>query len=67
MVCSNLHQAHLQEIGLTQISAYHVIVKGLRMLVCSLDEDESQGSSQLHGHGSWFICEVDLRYGILVS
>jgi hypothetical protein len=28
--CQNLCQAHIQEVGLTQISTYHVQIKGLR-------------------------------------
>jgi hypothetical protein len=24
--------------------------------------DESQGPSQLHGHGPWLVCEVALRH-----
>ena len=59
--------AHLQEIALLQIPTDHVRVKGLRMLVRPLDDDESQGPSQLHCHGPWLMCEVDLRCGILAS
>ena len=36
----------------------HVRVKGLRQLVWPLDE--SEGPSQLHGHGPWLVCEVAL-------
>ena len=50
-----------------QILANRVRVKALRMLQLPLDEDESQGSSQVHGRGPWLVCEVGLRYGILVS
>lgn len=58
MVCENLRQAHLYELGLTKIPACLVEVKGLRQLVRHLDE--SQGPSQLHGHGPWLVCEVVL-------
>ena len=49
MVYHNLRQAHLQEVGMTQISANHVEVKGLRRL--GWPSDESEEPSQLHGHG----------------
>ena len=32
IVCQNVHQAHLQEVGLMQIPAHSVKVKGLRQL-----------------------------------
>ena len=38
--------------------ADRVRVKGLTKMVRPLDE--SQGPSQLHGHGPWLMCEVAL-------
>ena len=58
IVCWNLCKAHLQEVGLTQILAHHVKVKSLKQLVQPLNE--SQMSSQLHGHGPWRGCELVL-------
>jgi hypothetical protein len=54
MLCWNLHQAHLQEVGFIQIQANHVRVKGLRQLVWPLDD--SQGPPQLHGHNPRLMC-----------
>ena len=44
---------------LTQIPAYHDTVKNLRQLIRPLVE--SQGLSQLHGHGLWLVCEGSLK------
>ena len=55
MVCRNLRQAHLQEVGLAKIPANHVGFTGLRQLIWPLEE--SQGPSQLHGHGPWLVCK----------
>jgi hypothetical protein len=57
----NWHQAHLQEVGLAQIPIDHVVVKVFKQVVKPLDE--SQGLSQLHGHGPWVVCEVVIRLG----
>jgi hypothetical protein len=60
MVCRNMHQAHLQEVGLMQFPANHVKGEDLRQLVWPLDE--SRRPSQYHGPGPWLMCEVALQY-----
>ena len=45
-------------ICLTQILADHVSVKGLGQHIQHVDE--SWRPSQVHGHGSWLVCEVAL-------
>ena len=57
MIYQNLHKAHLQGIGMTQILAYHVGQTTSTTFGC-----ESRGPSQLHGHNPWLVCELGLSW-----
>jgi hypothetical protein len=57
MICWDPRQVHLQEVGLTQISANHVRVEASNNR-CGL-------WIRVNGHGSWLVCEVALSLDIV--
>lgn len=61
----NLRQANLQDVGFTQVQANLVEVKGLQQLFQLLDE--THGPSHSHGHDTWLVCEVALRFSFFLN